>query len=313
MRTPFKDQSHWPQAHSNPIASFSAAIAAAGQAEPPLIEADGAIHRYRDPDGKPGNKDLWYVLYPDAVPAGAFGDWRAGVSHKWSAASKREMSAEDRAYFQRRMDEVRRQHAQVEARRHAQAAAKANLIWATCLPAEAGHPYLVKKGVTAGIARKSGEALVLPILSLDNRLQSIQFIQPNGAKRMLTGGAKKGHCIPCSSHQENPSRIIICEGWATGRTLAELDPPATVLAAIDAGNLESMAMNARIKWPDLPRVIACDDDRLTEGNPGLTKGRAAAIASGATILLPPWPSEAPIELTDFNDLHQWLKNRGGAA
>jgi len=40
-------------------------------------------------------------------------------------------------------------------------------------------------------------------------------------------------------------------------------------------------------------VIAGDDDRLTAGNPGGTKAKAAAIASGALLALPQWPGMCP--------------------
>jgi putative DNA primase/helicase len=45
-------------------------------------------------------------------------------------------------------------------------------------------------------------------------------------------------------------------------------------------------------------------------NPGATKAKAAAIASGALLALPQWPEDAPEHLTDFNDLAVWLA-RGG--
>ena len=37
---------------------------------PEQIVGDGKIHRYGP------KKALWYVLFPDGIPAGAFGVWR---------------------------------------------------------------------------------------------------------------------------------------------------------------------------------------------------------------------------------------------
>jgi len=99
--------------------------------------------------------------------------------------------------------------------------------------------------------------------------------------------------------------IIICEGWATGCTLAEDSPAALVLVAIDAGNLKPVALATRRRWPYAELVIAGDDDRLTAGNPGATKVKAAAIASNALLALPQWSEDAPEHLTDFNDLAVW--------
>jgi len=316
MKTPIQNQGHWHKtsAHFNPLDQFCAAIAAAGLPVPAHIQADGRIHRYRDPDAKGGNKNCWYVFYFDGVAAGAFGDWRSGQSHNWSAKSPTTMSLSERDEYRRRMSEARNQHQQEELRKHQAAATKAKEIWARSASADPNHPYLSNKCVTAGIARQSGDALVLPIVVISHqKIQSLQFIQPGGSKRMLSGGEKKGHGIPCSAPITNPSRIIVCEGWATGRTLSMLDPTARVVAAIDAGNLESVAINCREKWPEIPLIIACDDDRLTVGNPGMSKGIAAATATDAAIIRPKWPAAAPISLTDFNDLHRWIGSQGGAA
>ena len=109
---------------------------------------------------------------------------------------------------------------------------------------------------------------------------------------------------------EVPTKVIVCEGWATGCALAEDEPAATVLAAIDAGNLEIVAMGARERWPLCDLVVAGDDDRLSERNPGASKAHAAAIKSSALLAFPQWPADAPQHLTDFNDLAIWLA--GGA-
>lgn len=298
--------------NSNPIARFREAILSAGQAEPFHVEADGALHRYRDPEGKTGNTDLWFVLHIDGIPTGVFGSWKTGAKHTWCAKSQNQMTPAERDEHRRRMEDARRQRKQEQERTHSLAAVNAKTIWAKSEPANPDHPYLAAKGVTAGIAKQSQGALVLPIVNMDGEVRSLQFIQQDGTKRMLSGGQKRGNFIPAGDGVTSPSRVIVCEGWATARSLSEIDRTALVLAAIDAGNLESVATNARIKWPDLPLVIACDDDRQTEGNPGMTKGRAAAIASGAKIISPEWPEDAPLKLSDFNDLHQWLKTKRGA-
>jgi len=298
--------------YSNPIDLFRAAISAKGIAEPFHIEADGVIHRYHCEGDRPGKKDGWYVLHLDGIPAGSFGHWNEGIPHTWCAKSKSQMTPAERAEHLRRMDETRRHRAELERLKHKEAADKAKDIWINSTLVDDTHPYLVRKGVTAGIAKHSRGALVLPIVSFDNKLASLQFIQPDGSKLLLSGGQKKGNYIPAGGNVTEPSRVIVCEGFATGRTLSELDPKALVLAAIDAGNLEAVAKNARAKWLRLPLVIAGDDDRMTEGNPGRTKAKAAAIASGAAVMFPQWRDDMPLTLSDFNDWHSWIKSNGGA-
>ena len=147
-------------------------------------------------------------------------------------------------------------------------------------------------------------------MDFTGKLFSMQFIGVDGGKRLLSGGRKRGCFIPVDGDIEKDSRVIICEGWATGCTLAEDEPAALVLAAIDAVNLEAVSITAHHRWPTAELVIAGDDDRMTQGNPGATKARAAAIVSGALLALPQWPTDAPESLSDFNDLAAWLAGGG---
>ncbi|MFJ7316837.1 topoisomerase, partial [Pseudomonas sp. NPDC098747] len=57
-------------------------------------------------------------------------------------------------------------------------------------------------------------------------------------------------------------------------------------------------------------LIAGDDDRLTEGNPGWKAANAAALAADCLVGFPQWPADAPDHLTDFNDLHNWSAAHG---
>ena len=56
------------------------------------------------------------------------------------------------------------------------------------------------------------------------------------------------------------------------------------------------------KYPGLTIVIAADDDWRTEGNPGLTHAKAAALAVGGFVVVPQFPADRPNKATDFNDL-----------
>ena len=68
-----------------------------------------------------------------------------------------------------------------------------------------------------------------------------------------------------------------------------------------------VALSCKEKWPGAELIIAGDDDRLTNGNPGRTKANAAAAKAGATVAFPNWPEGAPEDLTDFNDLAVWME------
>ena len=64
-----------------------------------------------------------------------------------------------------------------------------------------------------------------------------------------------------------------------------------------------MAWALRRKYPAHALVLAADDDFATEGNPGLTSARQAALAVGGAVLAPLFPAVRDGG-TDFNDLHR---------
>ena len=241
---------------------------------------------------------------------GCFGDWSTGLSETWQAKWDKPFSQSKRAAFARRLEEAKRQAETERRTRQAAAANQAAAIWNAATPAPGDHPYLIRKRIQPHGARLHKGALTLPVMDFSGRLTSLQFIAADGGKLLLSGGRKRGCFIPLAGDMEDPTRVIICEGCATGCTLAEDEPAALVLAAIDAGNLEPVAVAARHRWPSPELVIAGDDDRLTAGNPGASKAKAAALASGALLALPQWPEDAPDHLTDFNDLAVWLAGGG---
>jgi putative DNA primase/helicase len=63
------------------------------------------------------------------------------------------------------------------------------------------------------------------------------------------------------------------------------------------------------RCPEAVPIIAGDDDRETEGNPGRTAAIRAAKELGCGLVLPPWTGAEPQNLTDFNDLRQWRTRR----
>jgi len=69
---------------SDALDQFRNAIKSSGLIPPDMIEPDGKLRRFPS-NGKRGDDAAWYVYYKDGIPAGAFGDWRTGVSTTWRA------------------------------------------------------------------------------------------------------------------------------------------------------------------------------------------------------------------------------------
>lgn len=289
------------------LSDFRNAIRAAGMEPPDAIEP-GKLHRFPGNGKRPSNRAGWCLLFDDGL-GGCLGDWSSGLTETWQARRDKRYSRSEREAFARRVKAAKKQAKAEHHARQEEAANRATAIWNVATHAPGSHPYLIRKRIQPHDARLYKGALTLPVMDFAGMLTSLQFISADGSKRLLTSGRKRGCFIPLAGEMANPSRVIICEGWATGCTLAEDEPTALVLAAIDAGNLEPVSVSARRRWPSAELVIAGDDDRLTPGNPGATKARAAAIAASALLALPQWPENAPESLTDFNDLAMLLAQR----
>ncbi|MCK0163176.1 toprim domain-containing protein [Marinobacter sp. S6332] len=270
---------------------------------------DGQITR-TGTASKPNSKNLWLIAYHDrGLPFVVIaGDWATGTELKWIAQTGDTLTEAERRELKRRIADAKLARETEQARQWEQAAARAAQRWHKCTPANPTHGYLQSKGIQPHSARQQGHELVLLLTDFSGKAWSLQTIDEAGNKRLMAGGKKARHFIVVNA-PDYPARILICEGYATGCTLAEIDPAALVLAAIDCGNLRAVATGARNRWPDADLIVCGDDDRQTEGNPGVTAARAAAIAAGARYALPEWPDEAPLTLSDFNDLHQWQRGQ----
>lgn len=281
---------------SAPVQEFREAMHRAGLVPPDAIEADGALHRFHVEGDRGGSRNGWYCLHLDGRAAGVFGSWKAGFSSTWAADGKRPNDAEREAFAE--LIRAGRTKANAERRaEHESAARIASAIWARAGAADPAHPYLLAKGVQAHTLRQSGAALVVPLFDIHGLLWNVQQIMPDGGKRFRPGRA--GGLYSPIGDLTYPAQLLICEGWATGATLHQ-ESRHPVLCAMNAGNLLPVAKAARVAWPCADLVICADNDRKTEGNPGLTAATAAAKATGARLAVPEFPEG--VSGSDFNDL-----------
>ena len=279
----------------NPVEAFQAF---AGYEIPGIIP-DGKLHRFALPGEARGRKSGWYVLHVDGVAAGVAGDWRTGEKVVWMSREKNRLTPGERYKVEQFVREQKEQREREQERVWAQAREQARKVWERARPAR-GHAYLEGKGVRAveGLRADGQGHLLVPLVDGQNRIQTLQTITGTGQKRYFPGGKKQGAWFPISG--ADSAILYICEGLATGLSIhGALDAPVWV--AFDTANLLPVARAAREAWPDRQIVLCADNDRFTEGNPGMTKARAAAQAVGAKVV---WPEfgEGPDRGTDFNDL-----------
>jgi putative DNA primase/helicase len=221
----------------------------------------------------------------DGTTGGAVGSWKLGASATWCTNTRRTFTEAEKAEFARQQAAAR---AQAEAERLAaqkQAAEKAAQLWRRSRPATPDHPYLARKQVQAHRARQMGEALVFDYRDQHGTITTLQFIQPDGSKRFLSGGKVSG-----CSHRFGPKVnrvLILAEGFATAATIHEATGhPVTVCGF--AGNLQPVAMAARAAFPEAVLIVAGDADPV-----GRQKALAAAEAVQGQAVFPDFGEVVP--------------------
>lgn len=256
------------------------------------IISNGALHRFAS--GGRGNKDCWYVFYG---MAGAFGDWSRDIHETWSLHHS--LSSQDSNTLHQQIEKTR-QSAEEETRRRHEATALGALEKWNSFSETGNSPYLNRKKVEAFGIRFEGTDILIPLQDTAGKLWSLQRISPEGAKRFLPGGRKKGcfHRIgPC----EEGKSIYVTEGYATGASIY-MSTHHTTVVAFDAGNLESVVEELKKTYPNNSIIIAGDDDRWKETNVGREKAEEIAQKYGCSVVFPTFKN-TDSKPTDFNDLH----------
>lgn len=264
------------------------------------ITEDGKLHRFKPGEDK--DPSGWYVLYkPNPISAGAFGCWRRNINETWHANGTGHLSPRDLASLKASWREAEAARERDDAARHLRMAESARAYLAGCVAANIKHDYLQLKNVPANGLRQNPEGeLVVPLSDSEGKLWSYQTIDSSGSKLFMPGGRVRGCFFRIGDRGEGP--LVVCEGYATGASIHQ----ATgwdVCCAMNCGNLPECCIAIRKSNPGRRMVVACDDDRNTEGNPGLTKGMEAAKKASCLFVSPVFPDSYEGDGSDFNDLH----------
>jgi len=152
----------------------------------------------------------------------------------------------------------------------------------------------------------------IPAIDIDGILWTVQYIAEDGTKRFAKDSRKEGcfHVLGGIDKLADASVIVIAEGYATAATIKEATELPAVVSAFDSGNLKSVAKALHEIYPNIPIIIAADDDKhleVSQGiNPGKEKAQEAASAVNGFIIIPTFaPNEQsfnPKKFSDFNDL-----------
>lgn len=130
-----------------------------------------------------------------------------------------------------------------------------------------------------GLRASAGNRLIVPVRDTDGALMSLQFIAPDGKKRLMAGGRKDGsmHVIAARGGTKD-GPIIVAEGYATAAALGKASGHA-VVCAFDAGNLKAVMEALRAKHPQRTIILAADDDRAKRGRGNIGLNRTALASA----------------------------------
>ena len=216
------------------INKFLESMAAHGLHCSDNLVPDGKIHRFNVNGDKPKSRNGWYVFYgDDGLPTGAFGSWKLGQTFTWCSKNEKYLSDVERMKFQERIAEAKAARDEEQKRLHAKAREKAALIWENTKPV-IKHPYLEAKGVSSHGLRQYKDSLVIPVRDTEGAIHTLQFINADGDKKFLSGGAIRGHFYPIDG---NGDTLLVCEGYSTGASLHEATG-YPIACALNCGNLK---------------------------------------------------------------------------
>jgi len=283
-----------------PTQAFCTAMRSAGIDTSYTPQGTGKVERFHVDGDKSGSKSGWCILFLEGLPAGSFGSWKTGLSETWSAIPYAKMTRAERDANRRKLEVAKQAREDEAARLRDVAKKKAVKLWGEAGMVHAVHAYLLKKHIKPYGIRQLREQLLVPVI-IGDTLTSLQLIQPDGSKKFLTGGEIKGGYFLIGEYDRT---LCIAEGYATGCSIHEATGHA-VAVTFNAGNMEPVARALRSKHPEALLILCADDDKLTKGNPGLSKAQAATVAVCGSLAAPDFTdcdmTNAP---TDFNDLYQ---------
>ncbi|MBU2743361.1 toprim domain-containing protein [Acidithiobacillus albertensis] len=258
---------------------------------PGVIQFDlPEMTRFHVAGDKKGTLNGFWRGFSDGLPAGVFGSWKTGAQHNWCAKSVDRMTETELAEVKRAVEAIRAQRAEEMAQAQGEVAKAATERYNALPDASPDQGYCLKKRIQPLNAKQQNTFLVLAIKDWSGAIHSLQTITPSGKKMMLKGGAKRGHHILIKS---NPAgRLLICEGFSTGCSLASMYPDDEIVAAVDAYNMQPVARAARERFPDREIVMAADNDPV-----GIKCANRAARQINGLLLIPPVIGQ------DWND---WL-------
>jgi len=243
---------------------------------------------------------VWYMCWFDQEkPFGFFERYDTKERVEWRSenSGSHRLTAQQKEEIEKAREQVRMAQ-EIE---HSKVSKKAQTMWDEAQPCDL-HPYLETKKVQSFGLKQYNDALVIPAYNRDFAVQTLQFIGPDGQKRFLRGGKKKGgfFCIG-KEHLDTAHIINYAEGYATAASYHE-HRKEPVIVSFDAGNLPHVADVIFSLYPQAKHVFIADFDESKTGERyAVEAAQLIRSQSGQADVL------MPTEVGDYNDHAQALE------
>ena len=229
------------------------------------IVFDGNIHRFKKYHHK--SPSSWYIGFAKYENNETYqylivGDWREGEeTQSWSSHDKNQFNEE----FKEKIKKAKDDYKQKQETKYLKSQKLAQYIWNNSKkynPEQ--NPYLINKKVANTHETRffeKQECIIIPRFDAEGNIWSFQKIFKDGKKMFQAGGKTIGtHFI--INPQENPNKIYICEGFATGSScsLVIADP---IVIAFNANNIEGTYLELQKKYPNCEFFTLADNDQFT--------------------------------------------------
>lgn len=216
--------------------------------------ADGKIHRYCK--NKTSKKDEWYFArWFENQLLVSFGSWTDDSKHIYKSWTNENVPS---CY---NSEQVQKEYIEELHKIQHEASVYAETIWKEASECNA-HPYLTRKKVKSYGVRVYKNHLIIPIYDYKQKLTSIQYIDPEGNKRFLSGGKIKG-CWYVLGDLSKADVAYLAEGYATAASIFEAtDVP--VIIAFSASQLLPVASLVQDDYPNLKIFNARDLGSIAE-------------------------------------------------
>lgn len=279
-----------------------------GMNPPDRLITDGRIHRYSNDRAK-RNSNAWYVAYVNNYTNGSFlvvvaNDFAHPIEGNIvfkGCGDNGSLTPRELRALSKKIEQARNFASKEKAKDQEEKGRLARKIFAELPQAEISlSPYALRKGLrkVSGCAI-DGDIMVMPLYNKQGHIMSLQYIYPDGRKKLLEGARKKG----CFGYVQGSGKpYYVCEGFATASSVNEATGHPVVIA-VDCGNLRDATESAmaffNLKPSDI--VIVADND---SSGVGQRRAQEACEALGVPYtVVPNFGNEA---ITDANDIAHLL-------